>query len=151
VSGLTGSTPIGYSFVQPDIQSTEVVSRDLVPFRVLNINSGRVSKRDELPVSWTAKSWKIPVLQPGPETERPIKKSKFTEAQIAFILKQAEEGTPLAEVCRKAGTSDAAFFGWRKKYAGQVPSEPRRLRCWRRRSGKLEKLVPDLSLDKAML
>ncbi len=43
-----------------------------------------------------------------------MKKSKFTEAQIAFILKQAEEGTPVAEVCRKAGNSDATFYGWRK-------------------------------------
>jgi putative transposase len=44
-----------------------------------------------------------------------MKKSKFTEAQIAFILKQAEDGAPVAEVCRKAGISDATFYGWRKK------------------------------------
>lgn len=40
-----------------------------------------------------------------------MKKLKITEAQIAFILKQAEEGTPVAEVCRKAGISDATFYG----------------------------------------
>ena len=54
--------------------------------------------------------------------------SKFTEAQIAFVLKQAEDGVAVAEVCRKAGISDATFYNWRKKYAGLMPSEMRRLR-----------------------
>jgi putative transposase len=80
-----------------------------------------------------------------------MKKSKFTEAQIAFILKQAEEGAPVAEVCRKAGISDATFYGWRKKYAGLMPSEMKRLRVLEEENGKLKKLVADLSLDKAML
>ena len=64
-----------------------------------------------------------------------MKKSKFTEAQIAFILRQAEEGTPVPEVCRKAGISDATFYNWRKKYAGLMPSEMKRLR-------QLEKRTP---------
>ncbi len=80
-----------------------------------------------------------------------MKRSKFTEAQIAFILKQAEEGVPVAEVCRKAGISDATFYGWRKKYAGLMPSEMKRLRQLEEENGKLKKLVADLSLDKAML
>ncbi len=80
-----------------------------------------------------------------------MKRSKFTEAQIAFILKQAEEGVPAAEVCRKAGISDATFYGWRKKYAGLMPSEMKRLRQLEEENGKLKKLVADLSLDKAML
>jgi len=42
-----------------------------------------------------------------------MKKSKFSEAQIAFILRQADEGAPIVEVCRKAGISDATFFNWR--------------------------------------
>ena len=46
-----------------------------------------------------------------------MKRSKFTEAQIAFILEQAEDGVAVAEVCRKAGISDATFYNWRKKYA----------------------------------
>ena len=44
-----------------------------------------------------------------------MKASKFSEAQIAFVLKQADEGTAVAEVCRKAGVSQATFYNWRKK------------------------------------
>lgn len=47
-----------------------------------------------------------------------MKKSKFTDEQIAFALKQAEAGTPVEEVCRKIGISDATFYNWRKKYGG---------------------------------
>ena len=80
-----------------------------------------------------------------------MKRSKFTEAQIAFILRQAEEGTAIGEVCRKAGISEATFYNWRKKYAGLVPSEMKRLRLLEDENGKLKKIVADLSLDKAML
>jgi putative transposase len=80
-----------------------------------------------------------------------MKRSKFSEAQIAFVLKQAEEGTAIGEVCRKAGISEATFYAWRKKYAGLMPSEMRRLRQLEEENGKLKKLVADLSLDKAML
>ena len=57
-----------------------------------------------------------------------MKRSKFTEAQIAFIMRQAGEGTAIGEVCRKAGISEATFYSWRKKYAGLMPSEMERLR-----------------------
>jgi len=80
-----------------------------------------------------------------------MKRSKFTEAQIAFILRQAEEGTAVGEVCRKAGISEATFYAWRKKYAGLMPSEMKRLRQLEEENGKLKRLVADLSLDKAML
>jgi len=80
-----------------------------------------------------------------------MKRSKFTEAQIAFILKQGEEGTAIGEVCRKAGISEATFYVWRKKYAGLMPSEMKRLRQLEEENGKLKRLVADLSLDKAML
>jgi putative transposase len=77
--------------------------------------------------------------------------SKFTESQIAFILKQADDGVSVAEVCRKAGISDATFYNWRKKYAGLMPSEMRRLRQLEEENAKLKRIVADLSLDKAML
>jgi putative transposase len=80
-----------------------------------------------------------------------MKKSNFTDAQIVFILKQAEDGTAISEVCRKAGISDATFYNWRKKYSGLLPSEMRRLRQLEEENGKLKRIVADLSLDKAML
>ena len=80
-----------------------------------------------------------------------MQRSKFTEAQIAFILRQADEGTAIGEVCRKAGISEATFYAWRKRYAGLMPSEMRRLKQLEEENGKLKKIVADLSLDKAML
>jgi putative transposase len=80
-----------------------------------------------------------------------MKRSKFTEAQIAFVLQQAEEGTAIGEVCRKSGISESTFYYWRKKYAGLMPSEMKRLRLLEEEKGKLKKIVADLSLDKAML
>jgi putative transposase len=53
-----------------------------------------------------------------------MKASKFSEAQIAFVLKQAEDGAAVAEVCRKAGIGQATYFNWKKKYAGRIaPAE----------------------------
>ena len=81
-----------------------------------------------------------------------MKASKFSEAQIAFVVKQAEDDTPVGEeVCRKAGISDATFYNWRKKYAGLMPSEMKRLRQLEEENAKLKRIVADLSLDKAML
>lgn len=80
-----------------------------------------------------------------------MKRSKFTEQQIAFALKQADMGTPIPEVCRKLGISDATFYNWRKKYGGLGPSELRRLRQLEEENYKLKRLVADLSLDKIML
>jgi len=80
-----------------------------------------------------------------------VKSSKFSEAQIAFVLKQAEGGTAIAEACRKAGISEATFYNWRKKYAGLTPSEMKRLRQLEDENDKLKRIVANLSLDKAML
>jgi len=80
-----------------------------------------------------------------------MKRSKFSEAQIAFMLKQAEDGTRVGEVCRKTGISEATFYAWREKHAGLMPSEVRRLGQLEEENAKLKRLVADLSLDKAML
>ncbi len=80
-----------------------------------------------------------------------MKKSKFTEQQIVFALKQAELGITVEEVCRKMGISEATFYNWKKKYAGLGPAEMRRLRHLEEENSKLKKLVADLSLDKLML
>ncbi len=70
-----------------------------------------------------------------------MKKTKFTEAQIAFILKQAEDGTPVSEVCRKAGISDATYYNWRKKYAGLMPSEMKRLKQLEEKNRQLKRIT----------
>lgn len=80
-----------------------------------------------------------------------MKASKFTGAQKAFIINQAEDGTSVAEVCRKAGISSATFFNWKKKYAGLMPSEMKRLRELEQENARLKKIVADLSLDKELL
>ena len=80
-----------------------------------------------------------------------MKASKFTESQIAFVLKQGDEGTPVAEVCRKAGISQATYFNWKKKFGGLLPSEVKRLRQLEDENGRLKRIVADLSLDKEML
>ena len=80
-----------------------------------------------------------------------MKASKFTDAQKAFIVKQGEEGTPVAEICRKAGISQATYFNWRKKYAGLLPSEMKKLRELEDENRRLKKIVADLMLDKEML
>ena len=80
-----------------------------------------------------------------------MKKSKFTEQQIAFALKQAESGISVEEVCRKIGVSEATFYNWKKKYGGLGVSELRRLRQIEEENFKLKQIVADLSLDKQML
>jgi putative transposase len=80
-----------------------------------------------------------------------MKRSRFSEQQIAFILRQAEAGTTVEEVCRKAGISEATYYVWRKKYGGLMPSEMKRLKQLEEENSKLKKLVADLSLDKEML
>ncbi|MBP2151669.1 putative transposase [Xanthobacter flavus] len=80
-----------------------------------------------------------------------MKASKFSEAQKAFILKQGADGMPVADICRRAGISQATYFNWKKKYEGMAPLEMRRLKQLEDENAKLRKLVADLSLDREML
>ena len=80
-----------------------------------------------------------------------MKKSKFTEQQIAFALQQVETGMKLKEVIRKLGITEQTFYRWKKKYGGLGPSELRKLRMLDEENRKLKQIVADLSLDKAML
>lgn len=80
-----------------------------------------------------------------------MKKSKFTEAQITFALRQSETGTRVEEICRQIGVSQATFFNWKKKYGGLGIPELRKLRQLEEENAQLKKLVADLSLDKQML
>ena len=80
-----------------------------------------------------------------------MKASKFTDAQKVFILKQGEQGIPVAEICRKAGINQATYFNWKKKYAGLMPSEMKRLKQLEDENIRPKKIVADLTLDSEML
>jgi putative transposase len=79
-----------------------------------------------------------------------MKRSRYTEEQIAFALKQADLGTPISDVCRKLGVSEQTFYRWRNKFSGMLPSDMKRLKQLEEENTKLKKLVADLSLDKAI-
>ena len=80
-----------------------------------------------------------------------MKRSKFTEEQIAFALRQADTGTKVPEICRQLGISQATFYAWRKKYGGLGIAEVRRLKQLEAENARLKQMVADLSLDKEML
>ncbi|EZE10420.1 putative transposase subunit [Escherichia coli] len=80
-----------------------------------------------------------------------MKKTRYTEEQIAFALKQAETGTRVEELCRKMGISEATFYNWKKKFGGMGVIELRRLRQLEDENQRLLRLVADFSLDKEML
>jgi putative transposase len=79
------------------------------------------------------------------------RRSKFTEQEIIYALKQVEAGVPLAEMCRKLGVSDGTFYKWRAKYGGLSPSELQRMKQLEDENKRLKKLVADLALDKHVL
>ena len=80
-----------------------------------------------------------------------MKASKFSDAQKAFIIKQGEDGTPVAKICRKAGISQLTYFNWKKKYAGLLPTGMKRLKQIEDENARLKKIVADLTLDREML
>ena len=80
-----------------------------------------------------------------------MKRSRFTEEQIAYALRLAEGGTPVADVCWHIGISDATFYTWKKKYADLGVSELRRLMMLEDENARLRRIVADLTLDKQIL
>ena len=80
-----------------------------------------------------------------------MKASAFSDAQKAFILKHGTDSVPVAEICRRAGISQAPYFNWKKKYDGLLPTEMKRLKQLEDENGRLRKRVADLSLDREML
>ena len=80
-----------------------------------------------------------------------MKKSKFSEEQIAYALRQADGGTPVGDVCRQLGVSEATFYFWKKKYGKLGLSELREMRQLRDENTRLKRLVADLTLDKHIL
>ena len=82
---------------------------------------------------------------------RTLKKSRFTNEQIALAVKQANVGVPVEEVWRKLGISQQTFYRWKKRFAGLGVGEIRRLKRLEEESKKLKQLVADLSLDKQVM
>ena len=80
-----------------------------------------------------------------------MKKSRFTEEQIAMALRQAEAGTPVAEICRKLQVTEQTFYRWKRKFGSLGTPEIRELRQLRDENKKLKTLVADLTLDKHIL
>ena len=80
-----------------------------------------------------------------------MKKSKFTEEQILFALKQGDAGQPISGVCRQIGISEATYYVWKKKYANLGLLEVRELRQLRDENARLKRLVADLTLDRHVL
>ena len=80
-----------------------------------------------------------------------MKKKRFSVEQITAVLKQAEAGAPVGELCRQIGISDQTFYRWKKEYGGMLPSEARELKQLREENARLKRVVADLTLDKVML
>jgi putative transposase len=80
-----------------------------------------------------------------------MKKSKFSEEQIGYALREVEGGRLVADVCRQMAVSEATFYLWKKKYGHLGVTELRRLRQLEDENNQLKRLVADLTLDKHML
>jgi putative transposase len=76
-----------------------------------------------------------------------MKRKRYSDEQIAFALRQTENGTMVEEVCRKLGVSEATFYRWKKQFAGMGVVEIRRMKQLEEENAKLRRLVADLSLD----
>ena len=78
-------------------------------------------------------------------------KKRFTEEQIIGVLKEAEAGMKVAEVCRKHGISDATYYNWKSKFGGMTVSDAQRLKALEAENAKLKKLLAESLLDNAAL
>jgi putative transposase len=80
-----------------------------------------------------------------------VKRKRHSEESIIGMLREAEAGMPVADVCRKHGVSQASFYSWRTKYAGMQVSDAKRLRELEDENRRLKRLVADQALDISLL
>jgi putative transposase len=80
-----------------------------------------------------------------------VKQKRFSVEQITTVLKQAEAGVPVGDLCRQVGIAEQTFYRWKKAYGGMLPSEARELKQLREENARLKRVVADLTLDKVML
>jgi putative transposase len=80
-----------------------------------------------------------------------VRKSRYSDEQIAAALRQAELGTPVIEITRKLGISEATFYVWKKRFGGLGTPEIRELRQLREENARLKHIVADLTLDRHVL
>jgi putative transposase len=119
----------------------EVLTFNLLAFRKPRVYPQLLSPRI------TGKTRRTPLSEGGP----PVRKSRYSDEQIATALRQAELGTPVAEITRKLGISEATFYTWKKRFGSLGTPEIRELRQLREENAKLKQVVADLSLDRAVL
>jgi putative transposase len=87
----------------------------------------------------------------APTGGSPVRKSRYSDEQIAAALRQAEAGTPIAEITRKLGISEVTFYAWRKRFGSLGTPEICELRQLREENARLKRLVADLTLDRQVL
>ncbi len=80
-----------------------------------------------------------------------MKKKRFSEAQIVKVLKEAEAGVPVTDLCRQYGFSKSSFYQWKAKYGGMDISSLRRLKELEEENRKLKQMYAELSLDHRIL
>ena len=80
-----------------------------------------------------------------------MKRSKFTETQIVNILKFAEKGVKVTDICREHGISSATYYQWKSKYGGLEASDLKRLREIEAENAKLKKMYAELALENAAI
>jgi putative transposase len=80
-----------------------------------------------------------------------MKKSRFTETQIVAIIKEADAGMPVKEICRKHGISDATYYNWKSRYGGMNASDLKRLKETEQELAQLKRMYADMALENRAL